>query len=50
MASNMVNDNSSNNEEHLDNTLDQNDNTVTGISDDLNKLKTEVINFNDVFN
>ena len=44
MTSNMANDNSSNNEEQIiDNTLDQNDNTIIGISDDLHKLKTKVI-------
>ena len=40
----MTNDNSSTNEEQIDNTLDQSDNTILDISDaatnNLNKLKT----------
>ena len=44
MTSNTANDDNSSNEAQLiDNTLDQNDNTIIGISDDLYKLKTEVI-------
>ena len=44
MASKMANDSgSSSNKEQNYNSLDQNNNTIIGISDDLNKLKTEVI-------
>lgn len=40
----MANDSgSSSNKEQNYNSLDQNNNTIIGISDDLNKLKTEVI-------
>ena len=39
----MTNDDGSSNEEQIYNTLYQNDNTVIGISDGLNKSKTEVI-------
>ena len=36
MTSKIANDNSSSNKEQIYNTLDQNDNTIIGISDDLN--------------
>ena len=40
---NTVNDDNSNNEAQLiDNTLDQNDNTIIGISDDLYRLKRKL--------
>lgn len=39
----MTNDDGSSNGEQIYNTLYQNDNTVIGISDGLNKSKTEVI-------
>ena len=38
----MANDSSSSNEEQTYNTLDEIDSAIIGISDDLNKLKTEV--------
>ena len=43
MTRKMANDSNSSNKEQIYNTLDQNGNTITGISDGLNKLKTEVI-------
>ena len=47
MTSKMANDSiSSINEEQNYHSLDQNDNTVIGISDDLSKLKTKVIALN----
>ena len=41
MTRKIANDNNSSNKEQIYNTLD--DNTIIGIGDDLNKLKTEVI-------
>ena len=43
MTSKKANHNSSSKEEKIHNTLDQNYKSIIGISDDLNKLKTEVL-------